>query len=116
MGGCARLKRSVTAPLALAVALGACSSGSPAETTAQVATAIVGGQDDTGDSGVVALLRGGALVCTGVLIAPHVVLTAAHCVAFGAPDEVRFGSTLGVAASRPVWSAQANPAFDASTL
>ncbi len=41
---------------------------------------IVGGSFDAGDDAVVALQIGGGL-CTGTLVAPRVVMTAAHCVA-----------------------------------
>jgi hypothetical protein len=54
-----------------------CSAGDIA-TTAQP---ISGGIDDDGDPAVVALLSRGRAVCTGTIVAPHVVLTAAHCAA-----------------------------------
>jgi hypothetical protein len=44
---------------------------------------IVGGSDDAGDPAVVEVSIGGGQ-CSGVVVAPRVVLTAAHCVAPGA--------------------------------
>lgn len=60
----------------------ACSDAKPL--VAEEALPIVGGSFDAGDDAVVALqIRGG--LCTGTLIAPRVIMTAAHCVA-GAID------------------------------
>ncbi|MGO8998546.1 MAG: trypsin-like serine protease, partial [Polyangiaceae bacterium] len=74
--------------IASAVAGASCISGQePVETSAAVSEAIIGGDADTTDTAVVALLdvANGSL-CSGTVIAPSVVLTAGHCV-------------LGVAAS-----------------
>src|SRR5712691_391145 len=78
---------------ATAVALGACDGG-PADLALR-RSAIIGGQPDAADAAVVAVavchgtcLTGGAVsqarlheYCTGVLVAPRVVLTACHCLA-----------------------------------
>ena len=51
---------------------------------------IVNGQTTTGDPAVVALTAGGQSFCTGTLIRPTVVLTAAHCLP---PHTASFGLT-----------------------
>lgn len=58
------------------VALVACSADEGASSASQP---IIGGTTDSGDPSVV-LLGGGGVWCTGTLIAPNVVLTAAHCI------------------------------------
>ena len=62
---------------------------SSAETTADTSQPIIGGTTDSGDPSVV-LLGGGGVWCTGTLIAPEVVLTAAHCIS-AKNDFVYFG-------------------------
>lgn len=65
------------------------------------------------DPAVVALVRGNQLVCTGTVIAPHVVLTAAHCVS--PLPEVVLGDSLA-GAHHVVAVAIVAPGFDAATL
>lgn len=86
----------VASASAMVLALGC--GGQPAaaehaESTAQDRSEIIGGTTDTGDDSIVAVYAvapgatSGAL-CTGTVIAPTVVLTAAHCVH---PDTVGTG-------------------------
>ena len=72
---------------------------------------------DDGDPAVVAVLVGDAAVCTGSLIAPDLVLTAAHCVAGVAPTEIYFGTTPPDGGERvAVAGSVVHPAFNALTL
>ena len=88
----------------LAVALPACSAAPP---TAAVAQPIVAGQSDSGDTSVllfVAQVPGSttASLCTAEVLSPHVVLTAAHCVA---PDAVGANAEFAVMTSADLNSA-----------
>lgn len=84
------------------VTFGGCASPAPGSSVGTVASPILGGKVDTGDPAVVAVVsrrqRCAAsdvdIVCTGTLVAPRVVLTAAHCLReIGPPGdfEVFFG-------------------------
>jgi hypothetical protein len=48
--------------------------------------------DDCQFPGVVAL-RAGSISCTGTVVHPRVMVTAAHCLAEGVPDRIRFGES-----------------------
>lgn len=67
--------------LGLVAATFAAACAGPPDTSA-ASQPVVGADIDTGDPGVVALLTsGGNVFCTGTLVSPKVVLTAAHCIA-----------------------------------
>ncbi len=68
-----------------AIATASCQRGS--EPLGQSESAVIGGAEDSGDLAVVAVFVGG--LCTGTLVAPRIVLTAAHCVA----DAIESGNT-----------------------
>ena len=97
----------------VAAATSACSPSLPAIARA----AITNGADDDADPGVVALLQGSTLVCTATLIAPRLLLTAAHCVSGDAMPDAYFGSVPGDGGPRVAIAAvRRHPAFDAATL
>src|SRR5436190_1819679 len=85
----------------LASLLSACQRPAPTASS----SAVTNSTPTDGDPGVVALLRGGALVCTATLIAPRVLLTAGHCLAAsGAGIALRlvgFGRTGATDTSAP---------------
>src|SRR6266542_3713366 len=86
----------------LALAAGACAPSPPA---GRVQSAIVAGNVDTGDEGILvweAHVPGADYeeLCTAEVISPHVVLTAAHCTKEpGSPVEYHVSSDLQLSGS-----------------
>jgi hypothetical protein len=73
---------------------------------------IINGVPNTTDVAVVELRWAGATICTGTVIAPRVVLTAAHCIDLFAADSVH-GPESGDA---PILRAVKHPSFDGATF
>lgn len=79
-------------PALFCLALAACSSGVPVDGTGRARAAIVGGQPAPADVDVYRLAidaDGAGTTCSATLIAPHTLLTAAHCV-----DPVSLGARV----------------------
>ncbi len=103
-----RRRAAITGGLALALA--SCTDGGVCLTA--TTAPILGGTRTTGDPAVVALVRGDAVVCTGTVVAPGAVVTAAHCVISGegalrAPDRIELsgGETPDGQQLAPAWVA-----------
>lgn len=78
---------------------------------------ITGGASPSPDSAVVALaFTGDALECTGTVISPHAVLTAAHCVGGTSLPDVAIGDVVSTAERHRVLAAFVHPDFDPTTL
>jgi secreted trypsin-like serine protease len=107
---------AVSSGLAL---LASCSSSAPE--LGVTSEAITNGEADGDDPAVVALVAaGGTVMCTGTLITPHVILTAAHCSIDSTSFtqyQAYFGSTPASGGTFVALSAAyVHPAFDPSTL
>lgn len=70
---------------------------------------------DEGDPAVVALVRDGRVVCSGVLIGPHTVLTAAHCAIAAREHHAIFGPSVALGRAVTISDARPHPRFDRAT-
>jgi MYXO-CTERM domain-containing protein len=91
--------------------LAACQDPTPVGVVAQP---VVGAELSTDDPGVVALLIGQNVFCTGTLVSPRVVLTAGHCVDAGAAGATAFFGdyTEATGLSVPVVGSMAHPMWN----
>ena len=110
----------MAARILLVAALGAAAAACGAPASDARRAAITNGADDAGDPAVVALVSlDGQVECSGTLIAPHVVLTAAHCGIDGSNFDqflVSFGATASATGALALADALPHPMFDPSTL
>ena len=88
------------------------------ETPGALRQAITTGTPTSGDPAVVALVLGGRMSCSATLIAPRVILTAAHCLPqTGTRPTVRFGADAeSPVLERGILASRVHPAFDRVTL
>jgi len=100
----------------VAMLLASCKGGDA--DVARLSRPIIGGTTDAGHPAVVGILIGSNWsqgICSGTLISPKVVVTAAHCVAnedgAGYPQEIIFGSNMDTGASIAVKGYAAHPSY-----
>ena len=103
---------SLEALFAIALAIGC--DPAPIERSRHAITNAV---DDSSDLGVVALVEQGRVFCSGTLVAPRVVVTAAHCLGVATRPSVFFGTSLTLGGdARETVDARPHPDYDPNSL
>lgn len=112
------MKNDIASSLSLAalvLSLGpSCSlPGEPQESVSSLDQSVTNGTVATDDPAVVGLVADGRIGCTGVLVAPRVALTAAHCVSRGTPvDRVLVGQSADEGSYVDILRAWIHPSYE----
>ena len=85
------------------------------DTAAAVSSPIIGGTYETGFPAVGAVLLDGGL-CTGTLVSPRVVVTAAHCLVGSTPRSFVIGSSMYSGTRLAVQTYKAHPDYEPESL
>ena len=112
---------SMASILALVATLGGCAAEANGEDddVTSSSSPIIGGTTTSAFPAVGALTQGGSPFCTGTVVAPRVVVTAAHCLAGARASSLRFAigaNAFAPTASIRITRVTAHPAYDPDQL
>jgi secreted trypsin-like serine protease len=109
--------------VAIVATLGGCAADAMTETSedemGSTSSSIVGGTTTSAFPAVGALTRSGSPFCTGTVVAPRVVVTAAHCLAGARASSLRFAigpNAFSPSAALRITRVTAHPGYDPNQL